>query len=365
GLTIPDGTEGVPCDDGDECLDYGVAKVIVTYEGNCETVQWTSAELEELKDCLSLIGHWYGGGQQFTEPWPMESNPRIETAYVTSDMLARVWTYGGVSESYWISSAGISAKVDNTVPLFLSIPDTDGDGTADEMCFSAKYNEPYVAEASNSTLQLLYTLCYADDIRQVYESTFPKYFPYPRDIPDQRMFTHPIWSTWAEYESDVNDSRVLDLAQTIIDQGFNNSQIEIDDNWETCYGDAEFNPDRFPDPKVMVDSLHAMGYRVTLWIHPFINDDCQSYDYADQNGFFLKNETGQTQKTSWWDGRSSGLIDFTNNEALTWWSLRLANLKAQTGIDSFKFDAGETSWMPDVYTLSINKSYWPNGYTTS
>lgn len=30
------------------------------------------------------------------------------------------------------------------------------------------------------------------------------------------------------------------------------------------------------------------GFRVTLWIHPFINDDCQSFAYADQQGYFVK-----------------------------------------------------------------------------
>ncbi|MCL4140058.1 UNVERIFIED_CONTAM: hypothetical protein GTU68_009452 [Idotea baltica] len=232
------------------------------------------------------------------------------------------------------------------------------------MCFSAQNKAPFVAEDSSS-LSLRYTLCYDEDVRQVYESSFPKYFPYPRDIPDERMFTHPIWSTWAEFATEVNDSRVLSLAQDIIDNGFNNSQFEIDDNWETCYGDATFNPERFPDPQGLVDTLHSMGYRVTLWIHPFINNDCESFEYASENGFFLKDENGETQLTSWWQGDAAGYIDFTNNFALTWWSLRLENLLAETGMDSFKFDAGETSWMPDNYTLSVASSYWPNAFTTS
>ncbi|MCL4137017.1 UNVERIFIED_CONTAM: hypothetical protein GTU68_020967, partial [Idotea baltica] len=72
-----------------------------------------------------------------------------------------------------------------------------------------------------------------------------------------------------------------------------------------------------------------------------------------------------TQLTSWWQGERAGIIDFTNSLALTWWSNRLENLRAETGINSFKFDAGETFWMPDNYTLSVNRSLWPNAYTTS
>ena len=35
----------------------------------------------------------------------------------------------------------------------------------------------------------------------------------------------------------------------IINNGFNHSHLEIDDNWESCYGDAKFESDKFPDPR--------------------------------------------------------------------------------------------------------------------
>jgi len=71
-----------------------------------------------------------------------------------------------------------------------------------------------------------------------------------------------------------------------------------------------------------------------------------------------------TQLTSWWQGDSSGIIDFTNPEAVTWWITRLNDLKEATGIDSFKFDAGETNWLPDVFTLTADLTLWPNVYST-
>ena len=49
---------------------------------------------------------------------------------------------------------------------------------------------------------------------------------------------------------------------------------EIDDNWEECYGDAKFDVSdgKFPDPSSMISTIkNELGYRVTLWIHPFIN----------------------------------------------------------------------------------------------
>ncbi|XP_050718543.1 myogenesis-regulating glycosidase-like isoform X2 [Eriocheir sinensis] len=366
GLTLPEGAEGTPCGEGDSCLDFGVARVVVTTEDHCQKVAWTSGGdggLSELKDCVLLEGHWFGGGQQIYQPWPIEKQPREETAYVTADMLQkRLMWYGGVTEAYWVSSQGVAVRVEEETPLFLSVPDTDGDETADELCLSARHDAPFVA-APGTPLTLTYFLCTADDVRQVHEATFPKFFSLPDGPPDARMIRDPVWSTWAEYHAAVNDSRVLELARSITEFGFNNSQVEIDDNWETCYGEAVFNPERFPDPKGLVDQLHSEGFRVTLWIHPFINDDCPAFTYADQQGYLIKDSTGTTQLTHWWQGNSAGAVDFTNEDARSWWLQRILDLQQQTGIDSFKFDAGETSWLPENYTLGVDERLWPNFFT--
>uniref|UniRef100_A0A0P4W4L3 Glycoside hydrolase family 31 N-terminal domain-containing protein n=3 Tax=Scylla olivacea TaxID=85551 RepID=A0A0P4W4L3_SCYOL len=367
GLTLPEGAEGSPCGEGDSCLDFSVAKVVVTTEDHCQKVAWTSpvdGGLAELRDCVLLEGHWYGGGQQARQPWPLEKHPRKETAFVTSDMLQdRVHLYGGVSEAYWVSSQGVAVRVEQQTPLFLRVPDTNGDFKADELCLSARHERPFAA-APGSPLTLTYFLCSADDVRKVHETTFPKFFSLPEGTPDSRMMQHPIWSTWAEYSAEVNDSRVLDFARGVSEHGFNNSQVEIDDNWETCYGEAVFSPDRFPDPRAMVDQLHSEGFRVTLWVHPFINNNCPAFTFADQQGYLAKDASGTTQLTHWWNGKEAGLVDFTNAEAAAWWAQRLLDLQQQTGMDSFKFDAGESSWLPENYTLQVDERFWPNIYST-
>ncbi|XP_071552492.1 myogenesis-regulating glycosidase-like isoform X2 [Panulirus ornatus] len=363
GLTLPEGVEGEACGEGDSCLDFGIARVVVTTDDHCQKVSWRTTSLPELKDCVLLEGHWYGGGEQISQPWPIEQVPRPETAFVTADMLSnRLKWYGGVMEAYWISSLGVAVRVAEGTPLFLSLPDKDEDSMADELCFAARHQLPF-SVAPGTPLTLSYFLCTADDVRKVHEVSFPKFFSLPKGTPDIRMIQDPIWSTWAQYHTHVNDSRVLDFARAISQHNFSNSQVEIDDNWETCYGDAAFNPERFPEPQGLVEQLHNEGFRVTLWIHPFINDNCESFFYADQQGYFIKDSEGNTQKTSWWQGSSAGIIDFTNSEAAAWWSKRLLDLRHQTGIDSFKFDAGETSWLPKVFTLNVDQRLWPNVYT--
>ena len=56
--------------------------------------------------------------------------------------------------------------------------------------------------------------------------------------------------------------KVLRYAREICDWGLARSVMEIDDRWQTRYGDIEFDPRKFPDPKAMVDELHALGFKV-------------------------------------------------------------------------------------------------------
>jgi alpha-glucosidase len=40
----------------------------------------------------------------------------------------------------------------------------------------------------------------------------------------------------------------------------------IDDNWQKNYGEWEFSCERFENPRGMTDLLHAMGFKVMLWV---------------------------------------------------------------------------------------------------
>lgn len=50
--------------------------------------------------------------------------------------------------------------------------------------------------------------------------------------PNEKMIQRPIFSTWARYSRNVNDTVVLDFSQEIIDNGYEDAQFELDDHWE-------------------------------------------------------------------------------------------------------------------------------------
>ena len=107
------------------------------------------------------------------------------------------------------------------------------------------------------------------------------------------------------------------------------------------------------------------GFRVTLWIHPFINLECPSFSAASQH--VVSDANGLPALTSWWQGNQAGYFDYTRPSAGDWWSSRILKLKTDFGFDGFKIDAGETNWLPSGFDFSqqLAANATPNGYSTA
>lgn len=65
--------------------------------------------------------------------------------------------------------------------------------------------------------------------------------------------------------------------------------------------------------------------------------------------YLVLNEEGSPD-TTWWNNNGSipGYIDFTNPEASNWYTTRIQNHIDTYDLDTLKFDAGESSWSPQV-----------------
>jgi myogenesis-regulating glycosidase len=141
--------------------------------------------------------------------------------------------------------------------------------------------------------------------------------------------------------------------------------MEIDDDWEECYGAFTFNKAKFPDIKGLTDWLHEKGFTVSLWVHPFIDKECESYyNDAKANGRLVSDKNGNSDLT-WWNSllNQGAYVDFTKPDVAKWWSDRLTNLRKSSGIDSYKFDAGETSWIPKNSVLNATSKEYPSKIT--
>lgn len=180
-----------------------------------------------------------------------------------------------------------------------------------------------------------------------------RYFRADGKMPDSLLFSAPQYNTWIELIYDQNQKDILKYAHNIIDNGFPPGVLMIDDNWFPSYGNFSFRKDRFPDPKQMVDELHHLGFKVMLWVCPFISPDSEIFREVLQKRLILFDRKGNEKLQwkdavepaiiKWWNGYSA-VFDFSNPEALIWFKEKLNILETKYGVDGFKFDAGDAEF---------------------
>ncbi|MCK9412661.1 MAG: glycoside hydrolase family 31 protein [Prolixibacteraceae bacterium] len=182
-----------------------------------------------------------------------------------------------------------------------------------------------------------------------------KYFPASGLLPDTMLFAAPQYNTWIELNYHQSQAAILKYAKAIIANGLPAGVLMLDDTWQEDYGLWDFHPRRFPNPKDMMDQLHKMGFKVMLWICPFVSpDQTLIYNQLSSEKAFLLEKAKPTDTWEsvvnpvmirWWDGVSAEL-DFSNPAAVKWFNSQLDRLVKDCKVDGFKFDAGDMLFYP-------------------
>lgn len=210
------------------------------------------------------------------------------------------------------------------------------------------------------------------NLRTAYEFVVENFFPPNGKIPDELLFTQPQYNTWIELTYDQNEEDILKYASAIIDNGYPPGVIMIDDNWQDNYGSWDFSPKRFSDPKGMIDKLHKMGFKVMLWICPFVSPDSEIFRKLAREGMLIldRERTHEVNWTNtqenaaiirWWNG-ASACLDLSNPKTQKWFKDQLDYLIQEYGVDGFKFDAGDARFYRD--NIVSFKDGIPNDHST-
>ncbi|NMF33665.1 glycoside hydrolase [Flammeovirga yaeyamensis] len=218
----------------------------------------------------------------------------------------------------------------------------------------------------------IYTGKEGDDLNSVYQYVSQRFFPSNGSIPDEILFTHPQYNTWIELTYHQNEKDILKYAQSIIDNGYPPGVLMIDDNWQEDYGNWNFSSRRFKDPKGLIDRLHLMGFKVMLWVCPFVSPDSEIFRQLAEDGLLIldpqkkqeilwANTKNKAAAIRWWNGFSA-CLDLSNPKAEAWMHQQLENLVENYSIDGFKFDAGDARFYKNNVVSYQEVS--PNDHTT-
>ncbi|MCQ2390255.1 MAG: alpha/beta fold hydrolase [Kiritimatiellae bacterium] len=186
------------------------------------------------------------------------------------------------------------------------------------------------------------------------------HFPPSGKTPELAFVAAPQYNTWIELTYNQNEKDILAYAQSMLDNGLPPGVFMIDDTWQTNYGVWEFDPKKFSDPKGMCDKLHKMGFKVVLWVCPWVSMDSQPYrtlldgqdpfkvEKQPTGGFLTMDNGWEPAAVTWWNGKSA-LLDFTHPNGRRWFKEQLDRLVKDYGVDGFKLDGGSL----DYYTKGL------------
>jgi alpha-glucosidase len=170
-----------------------------------------------------------------------------------------------------------------------------------------------------------------------------------------RMALPPLWalglhqSRWSYYP----EARVRELATEYRRHEIPCDAIHLDIHYLDDYRCFTWNRERFPEPKALLDDLHAQGFKVISIIDPGIKIDP---GYAiDTEGLaqdaFVKYPDGQRFVGPVWPG-DCHFPDFTDPAVREWWGGLYAGL-LEDGLDAFWNDMNEPALItrPEDKTL--------------
>lgn len=261
------------------------------------------------------------------------------------------------SEKWWGGAVSIGTKMpfveqgvvdlestnlsNQTVPFLVS---NKGRYIWSEKPFKFSFSEGILTVESN--YEKIEPVVAGETLREAYLIAARNHIKPNGKIPAELLFTHPQYNTWIELMYNQNQQDIVKYADDILANDFPTGVIMIDDNWQRYYGSYDFKAERFPDPKGMVDDLHAKGFKVMLWVCPFVSPDSPEYRDLRVKGYLIKDKQGECAMIRWWNGFSA-CYDLTNPAAYNYVVEKLKGMQEEYGIDGFKFDAGDVYFYAD------------------
>ncbi len=159
-----------------------------------------------------------------------------------------------------------------------------------------------------------------------------------------------FWQCKLRYRT---QDEVLTVARKYREMGIQLDTIVIDFFHWTVQGDWKFDKTYWPDPKAMVDELHAMGIKVMVSVWPSVDRRSENFGEMAERGLLMRTERGAMQT---YDFQGDCVqIDPFNPETREYVWQKCKEHYADLGIDYFWLDNSE----PDLTKYDFdNFRYW-------
>ena len=156
------------------------------------------------------------------------------------------------------------------------------------------------------------------------------------------MFPENLMGLWQCKLRYRTQDEVLEVARKYREEGIHIDQIVIDFFHWTVQGDWKFDKTYWPDPKAMIDELHAMGIRVIVSVWPSVDRRSENFGPMMERGLLIRTERGAAQ-TYDYQGDCVEIDPFNPETRKYIWEVCKRNY-ADLGIDGFWLDNSEPDY---------------------
>lgn len=151
----------------------------------------------------------------------------------------------------------------------------------------------------------------------------------PMNVPDDAK--KPMYSTWYSYHQNVSAESIIKECEIASTLGC--KAVIVDDGWQTLDGNrgyrftGDWEPERIPDMKSMVEGVHNTGMKILLWYSlPFIGEKAKNYPRF--KGKYLK----------YWESQGAYILDPRYPEVREFIVGNYVDALKNWDLDGFKLD---------------------------
>lgn len=102
-----------------------------------------------------------------------------------------------------------------------------------------------------------------------------------------------------------------------------------------------WNTEKIPDPKTLVEQFHAVGIKLCANIKPCLLTDHPRFQEGETQQLFIRRQDTESPYIAQFWGAVGAYLDFTNPDAIAWWQQQVRQQLLEYGIDSTWNDNNE------------------------
>lgn len=353
-------------DDGSMCLEWvEMARMYLNHDKvnsnqnvDCYSLYWKSLIPDwNPVDCFDVgpdLGHWYGLGLLKDLKWPLELSSFEYAPFITGNHMNQ--QFGNAIKRYFLNSKGAAIKVDETVPLYISMRS----GDIEQFCIKSKHDDFAFFNRKTPMPEMQYRICVANNMTILHNEMTQKSLWDGLKEEDIRiihtLLEEPIWQIPAQSVATLTESALYNYTENVIEMGYLGlGHVLISEFWQKLVGDFQLDETRFPTLENTINILHRRGFQVTFMIQPYISTESPSFAEVVAKRLVVteRGSDGMIPAlTRYKSAPSAAMLDVTNNSTLPWIVEKLQKVMKTYSVNSFFLDVGSGYNTPRYYKFN-------------